>query len=437
MGRRLAAILLVAVAAATAASTAGASSRLKIGIYEEALTLGNPDVGFAYLQELRPQVLRLNLTWHRVAATRPADPSNPLDPAYNWDSYDQAIQRASAIGVEVLLHVIGTPAWANGGRAPQYAPTSLADLRAFALAAARRYPMVSKWAAWNEPNLANYLRPTWRRIRGRLQPVGARTYARICTTIWRAVHQAAAEAVRPVKVACGVTAPYARGGSGISPIRFLREMKRAKARFDVYAHHPYSRHPSISPSTIPPNRQKTVSLGNIGDLMRELTRLYGKKKLWITEYGYQTNPPERWLGVPLERQALYASAAALRAYQAPLVDMLIHFMVQDDGRPAGWQSGLRKLNGAPKPAYNAFKVPLAQVSRRGARTVVWGQVRPRTGRQPYRLQQWRSGGWRWVGSRRFTGPRGFFQRTLRAPKGSKLRVWSPQDGVFSPPFAVR
>ena len=346
-----------------AASTANASKRLKIGIYEEALTLGNPDVGFPYLQELRPQVLRLNLNWYEVAPTRPADPSNPADPAYNWGVYDQTIQRAGTIGVEVLLHVFGTPPWANGGRPRQYAPTNMSDLYAFALAAARRFPTVSKWAAWNEPNLANYLRPTWRRIRGRLQPVGARTYARMCTNVWRAVHQAAAEAVRPVRVACGVTAPYARGGSGISPIRFLREMKRAKARFDVYAHHPYSRYRFVSPSTIPPNRLKTVSLGNIGDLVRELRRRYGKwKRLWITEYGFQTNPPDRLLGVSWARQAAWMRQAHRIVRKHRRIDLFLWFLVQDQPDTNGdafgydgWQSGLVDINGTRKPAFFTFQ----------------------------------------------------------------------------------
>lgn len=352
-----AALVVLAVAA-----PANASGRLKIGVYEEALTLGNPNAGFPYLHELRPQVLRLNLNWYQVAPTRPGNPTDPADPAYSWNAYDEAIQRAGAAGIEVLLHVFGTPPWANGGRAKAYAPTSMSDLHAFTLAAARRYPSVARWAAWNEPNLATYLRPTWRRIQGRLQPVGARTYARICTNVWKAVHEAAAEGARSVKVACGVTAPYAKGGSGISPIRFLREMKRAKARFDVYAHHPYSRHPSISPSTIPPNRLKTVSLGNIGDLIRELTRLYGKKRLWITEYGYQTNPPDRFFGVTWSRQAAWMKKAHTIVRRNRRIDLFLWFLVQDEpdrNGPAfgydGWQSGLVDLSGTRKPAYFTFQ----------------------------------------------------------------------------------
>jgi hypothetical protein len=215
-------------------------------------------------------------------------------------------------------------------------------------------------------------------------------------------------------------------------------MRRYRAKLDAYAHHPYPTQPRTeTPWSGGCAWCKTITMADLDRLIREVRAAFPGKRIWLTEYGYQTNPPERWLGVSPARQALYGSAASLRAFQAPLVDMLIHFMVQDDGRAAGWQSGFRRLDGTAKPSYNSFKLPLAQVSRRGARTVVWGQVRPRDGGQPYRLQQWRNGGWRWVGGRRFTGTRGFFERTLRAPKGTKLRVWSPNDRVFSPPFAVR
>jgi hypothetical protein len=370
--RQLVGLAAAALSALLVAAPADASGRLKIGIYEEALTLGNPDVGFAYLQELRPQVLRLNLYWNKVAPSRPADPSNPLAPEYAWSSYDQAIQRAQSIGAGVLLHVIGTPNWANRGRGWRYAPTNMADLRLFTLAAARRYsgrpladgrvlPAVRRWAAWNEPNLSTFLKPTWARVGGRLVPVAARTYARICNTVWKAVHDAAREAVRPVKVACGVTSPYGKGGSSISPIRFIRELKRANARFDVYAHHPYSRNKVTSPITIPRSRLNQVSLGNIGDLIRELTRLYGKKKLWITEYGYQTSPPDP-AGVSYARQAAWMRLAHASARRHPRIELFLWFLVRDEadrnGSASGydgWQSGLVRLGGSRKPAFFTFQ----------------------------------------------------------------------------------
>jgi hypothetical protein len=371
--RQLFVLAAVALSAMLVAAPADASGRLKLGIYEEALTLGNPNVGFQYLQELRPQVLRLNLYWNKVAPSRPADPSNPLAPEYAWSSYDQAIQRAQSIGAGVLLHVIGTPNWANRGRGWRYAPTRMADLRLFTIAAARRYsglpladgrvlPAVWRWAAWNEPNLSTFLRPTWARVGGRLVPVAARTYARICNTVWKAVHDAAREALRPVRVACGVTSPYGKGRTSISPIRFIRELKRANARFDVYAHHPYGRNKLTSPRTIPSDRRSQVSLGNINDLVAELTRLYGKrKKLWITEYGYQTRPPDP-AGVSYARQAAWMRLAHTIARRHPRIELFLWFMIQDEADRNGlafgydgWQSGLVSLRGARKPAFFTFQ----------------------------------------------------------------------------------
>ena len=68
-------------------------------------------------------------------------------------------------------------------------------------------------------------------------------------------------------------------------------MKRMGARgFDAYAHHPYYGARSETPSTRP-KAETAVTLGNIDDLISEITRLYGEA-LWITEYGYQTSPQD-------------------------------------------------------------------------------------------------------------------------------------------------
>jgi hypothetical protein len=411
------ALSVAALALVSLPAAAGASPYVRYGVQDDAwLAAGAGDFyeRLAELRELGVDVYRFTLRWDQIEAKRGT---------YDWTWPDAVIHGLRANGIAPVVTIWGTPRWANGGRTPNHAPRSKWALASFAKAAATRYrEEANHWLIWNEPNQRRWLRPTT-----------PRAYVNLLNVSYRAIKRANPRAV----VAGGVTAPRGNVG-GENPVNWIRGMRANRAKLDAYAHHPYPTRPrQETPWSGGCGWCKTITMADLDRLIREVRRNFPRKRIWLTEYGYQTNPPERWLGVPLARQALFAGAASLRAYQAPLVDMLIHFMVQDDGRSAGWQSGLRKLNGAPKPAYNAFKVPLAQVSRRGARTVVWGQVRPRSGRQPYRLQQWRNGGWRWVGSRRFTGPRGFFQRTLRAPKGSKLRVWSPQDGVFSPPFTVR
>jgi hypothetical protein len=164
-------------------------------------------------------------------------------------------------------------------------------------------------------------------------------------------------------------------------------------------------------------------------LLGEVKRAWGGKRIWLTEYGYQTNPPDRYLGVSYNRQAEYVGSAARRAYAAPRVDMLIHFLYRDDSLAAGWQSGLITRAGRAKPAYRAWQLPLMQVSRKGSRVVVWGQVRIGSGRRVYRLQASSGKGWRWLGRARRTNSRGFYTVAVRVPRGTRLRAWTRTPGA--------
>ena len=176
---RLGALLLAVLATAAAAATAHASRFMRVGIYDEAQTLYGPvPKTFAMFKQLHVQEVRLNLYWggrYGVAKSRPARATNPADPAYDWELYDRTVNYAAQDGVHVLFSIYGTPAWANGGRGANVAPTRATDLRNFAFAAARRYgglypgsdgrvlPAVRDWLAWNEPNNPLFLVPQYRK----------------------------------------------------------------------------------------------------------------------------------------------------------------------------------------------------------------------------------------------------------------------------------
>ncbi len=125
-------------------------------------------------------------------------------------------------------------------------------------------------------------------------------------------------------------------------------------RFDAYAHHPYYSSRFERPGTVPSSK-KSVTLGNIGVLIKQINRLWGRKmRLWVTEYGYQTSPPDRQFGVRYLTQAKYVHQAFAIARRTRRIDMIVWFLIRDEKRLSGWQSGVISARGARKPAYRAF-----------------------------------------------------------------------------------
>ena len=303
------ALALVALSAVCAGS-ASATPRLKLGITDSGSAYFSPAASFyPDLGRLHAQVLRVHLNWggrFGVATRRPRDGADPADSAYDWRRYDGIVLAAADENVEVLFTIFGSPAWANGGRLPTRAPHHASDLMDFSFAAAQRYggefmrddgtvlPRVRFWTAWNEPNLTIGLVPQWKRVGKHWVIQSAIDYARICNAVVDGVR---GTLIPGERIACGDTGP--RGNNAAtsdrpttSPLAFLRAMKRAGATgFDAYAHHPYPSGPAETPTTRPTNRT-AVAFGNLDMLVAAVTKLYGRKEIWLDEYGYQTNPPD-------------------------------------------------------------------------------------------------------------------------------------------------
>ena len=310
----------LAVQAATASSKHQAStksSHLLVGINDEANTLyGNTTTAFQALTTLKAQVLRVNLYWGgtkwAAANNKPADPTDPGDPAYNWSLYDRLVRYAALAHIRVVFSILYTPSWANGGKGRNVAPTNAKDLQDFAYAAGIRYsgyyapppwqqdlsygngptplPEVNMWTAWNEPNNPDWLTPQYKRVGGKWRIESAYQYAKICNAVYTGIHSVLISPLKgaPVgeRVACGVTGPKGNDApstarASVDPISFLIAAKQYGMKtFDVYAHHPYANAGNEAPNFVPTGKYKRrIQLGNINILLALVTKLYGPKHL--------------------------------------------------------------------------------------------------------------------------------------------------------------
>ena len=422
---KLALVAALGAAAVVAAlpPAPAASPSVRYGIQDGAYLSAGPqlEARLATLDQLGTRLVRYMLNWREIAPTKPRHPADPGDPAYDWRGTDAILGALHAHGIDVLATVYRTPRWASVHRRPRDVPASNSSFAAFATATARRYPWLRLWEIWNEPNLGTFL-----------TPASPRLYVqRLLNPAYAALH--AVNAAN--RVAGGATSPIGTT-SGLDPVAFMRGMRAAHARLDVYSHHPYpitrGERPFGFAHGVCRYCRNVLTLANLPALLREVRRDFGRKRIWLTEYGNQTNPPDPF-GVSWAQQAQYVAESALRARSAPYVDMLMQFLVQDQPQLNGWQSGLLSATGMVKPSFNSYRLPIAQASRRGLRTTIWGQVRPGTGGRQYLLERFVRG--RWVASGRpaLTDAHGSYTRVVYARKGTRFRIaWLPSDTVSRP-----
>ncbi len=363
--------------------------------------------------EARAEIVRLLVSWRAIAASRPADPTNPFDPAYNFGTLDQAVSDATAAGLTPLLTVSGAPSFAERGSRPAGAaagtwkpdPSLFGE---FARAVASRYsgsypgiPRVRYFQAWNEPNLSDHLAPQYV---GKRQ-VAASLYRRMLNAFYDGIKSVYADNV----VVTGGTGPYGDdpGGERTRPLVFWREalclrgqerLRKTKCpqkpKFDVLAHHPINTSGSPTRSAVNPDDASTPDFKNVAKVLRAAERLHttgtaGRHPLWATEIWWSSKPPDRRFGISLGKQARYLEQALYLLYKQG-AKVVINLNLEDPPKGKPVAAGLLFADGSAKPSFTAFRFPFV-TERRGKRLLAWGKA-PVTGRLEiqHRRQGWQT-----------------------------------------------
>ena len=360
MTRRVLAVLLVLVAALAAAQPATAGQSRKKAIW------GPVDAQDKFMmpfyKDLGVGIFQIQLRWERVAPTKPANPRDPSDPAYQWpEDLDIVIDQARPAGIDVALLVQGTPGWANGGGPYFSAPTRLKDYVDFLEAASRRYPEVSQWMIWGEPSRATGYTPRLpqRMPESQKAKQRAQSYARLLDLSYARLKRvsAANKVVGGMSYNSSGTVPgYQR------PARWVRNLKLPNGRpprMDFYGHNPFSaRKPDIRKD---PEGKDLRDLSDSDLLYKEVNRRLKRRKkirLWLSEYSIPTDQPAPVFADFYVSRAKQGSwlRAAYKLAKTKKIYTLGYYRLIDDTPPGINQLGLLDSNLQPKqPGYDAFK----------------------------------------------------------------------------------
>jgi hypothetical protein len=412
-------------------------------------------------------------------------------PKLNWDRYDRLVRATRQLGITVYFDLTPPgPSWGHA-RAPRSEAANRrtwkpkpAEFAKFVQAVGRRFdgtykdendhheriPRVFVWALGNEPNQGGWLTPQWEH--GKL--ASPRLYRSLYFAGRRALdrtghgHDA---------IFIGETAPLGSSKrTSRSPVRpkpFIRQLLCAPGATDpgcsdfdkfgplqatAWAHHPYTK--KLSPTQRDANPD-SLTMANLGELPGMLDQLSAQTAhigsglpVVSTEFGYETNPPDRFVGIPLQRQADYLALGDFLTYSNPRIAGNTQFLLRDVPPLRAYpkksrhywftyQSGILTRSGKAKPSAQAYAFPfLVQPTGTPLLTGVWGQLRFRPnnlaeGAQDQVQIQFKpadgSADWAPIGDPiTVTNARGYFTGQIAVPAAGRLRAtWASPAPPYS------
>ncbi len=366
--RRLLGTILLALALAPAAR---ADSDLLVGIVDDQLKwTAHPKPATAALRDLGIGALRVPLTWRRGSSKL---------------TRNDVVTMNRVLGATFPMRIVLTVA--GPAREAPKTDAERAQFCTYVRDALSRYPTINDVTIWNEVNSNDFWQPQF----ASGESVAPREYALLLARCYDTL-----KAARPRLNLMTDTSPrgndnpYAVSNASHSPGLFVRKlgeayrgMGRERPLFDNVGHHPYGDFSLESPFARHPS---TGSIGQ-GDYEKlviayaeafagtDQPTIGGGARIYYLEDGFETtvDSAKRSLYNGVERartvgsEALHAAQlvdAVRFAYCQPYVASFFNFLLTDERRLAGWQSGVLWADGSKKPAYAAMRGVIREVRSR-------------------------------------------------------------------------
>ncbi len=311
---------------------------------------------FPIYRDLGVGIYQTMARWDDIALWRPANPSNPNDPAYRWPAYlDRQINEAAAYGMTTLIMILGAPPWANSGRPWVFTPDNPYDYAAFAAAMSKRYPSVRYWMVWGETNRKPVYKPFWgaghkKKKLNKRQQLAPRNYSKLLDAAYGALKM-----VNPNNIVIGGNTYTGQGKKSIKPYHWIRYMKLpggARPRMDMFGHNPSSfRKPNLKSRPTP---KGVVEFSDLRRLARVINKNFRGTKLplFLSEWGLAAR--SRAQRKP-KRQAKWIKAGLRIAERWRRIYSVGWVVPIDRFENRSQLIGLMRQDGSVKPAYFAFK----------------------------------------------------------------------------------
>ncbi len=361
--RRL--IVAVAVSCTTLTLVAGASA-IDFGANDDTGKYSSSPGTF--FQQMRDTGLTVNVMTSKF---NPDSPGTVTDKAF----LDRAVPAARAKGMKVVLAIFSTKARAaEGATAEQFAD--------YVALVARTYPQVNEFIIGNEPNQPRFWQPQF-------NSDGSNASAAAFGE-WLAAAYDALKAIDSKIVVSGIglsprgnDRPGAVSNVSTSPVRFLkflgdwyRTSGRTKPIMDKISFHPY---PNRNADSVTKGYGwPSIGVPNIDRLKQALWDAFGGTSQPHAENGLEGDADEVGWQVNTEGKSGYTGAENVPVIgedaQAKVYDELVRYVVcepflatmnffgyyDDQPRDAGFQAGVRWVDGSVRAAEQAVRDAIAE-----------------------------------------------------------------------------